>query len=799
MKRIRQIIQWLFVKQRRITFGLLAALGILYYFCLPRQLFTTPTCMVLEDKDGRLLGARIATDGQWRFPLLDSLPQKFKTALIEFEDRRFYSHPGIDPKGMARAIVQNIRNKRIVSGGSTLSMQTIRLSRPGKSRSLFQKVIEMILATRLEWRYSKEQILSLYASQAPMGGNVVGLNAASWRYYGKRPALLSWAEAATLAVLPNSPSLIHPGRNRNALLAKRNRLLDRLQSNGHLDSLDCRLAKSEPLPDKPLPLPQIAPHLLDRAWLEGFKGKDDKKTLLQSSIDYRLQQQVNRLMSQHHQYLSANGINNMAVLVLDVKSGKVLAYGGNVIGAGAQHQEAVDIIKAPRSTGSILKPLLYSMMIEEGELLPDCLLPDVPVYMNDYRPENYNQTYDGVVSARRSLIRSLNVPMIGMLHEYGLEKFHFGLQKFGFYSIDQPASHYGLTLIVGGAEASLWEITNTYACMSRTLGNFYENDGLYDPRDWRNPSYEARVISSPGPRAELLKEAPRLSAAAIWLTFQDMQNVERPSEQGDWERFNSGKRIAWKTGTSYGFRDAWAVGTTAAYTVGVWVGNADGEGRPGLVGVRAAAPLLFDVFDVLPSSPWFEQPYDEMQRVAVCAKSGHRPLDICPLDSVWGPAKDLKLLPCPYHQLVHLDADEQWQVHSDCEAAHRIKSKSWFVLPPAEEYYFRGKSAAYESPPPVRPDCRDRLVDRPMQFIYPTKSTKLYVPKDLSGQLSRTVFKIAHREPGKKVHWHLDNTYIGTTVEFHHMELNPTAGKHQLTAVDEEGNRIIRKFEMLQR
>ncbi|MEO1517804.1 MAG: penicillin-binding protein 1C [Bacteroidota bacterium] len=756
--------------------------------------------MVLEDRQGQLLGARIAADGQWRFPTTESdLPEKFKQALIEFEDRRFYYHPGVDPKGLLRALVQNIRNRKVVSGGSTLSMQVIRLSRGQKSRSVFQKLIEMTLATRLEWRYSKEEILQLYASQAPMGGNVVGLNAAAWRYYGKRPELLSWAEAATLAVLPNSPALIHPGRNRNALLAKRNRLLDRLLLAGQIDSLSCQLAKAESLPEKPLPLPRLAPQLLDRAWMEQVRSKKGQKSLVRTSIDRKLQAGVLRAMNRHHPLLQANGIHNMGVLVIEVETGQILAYAGNAPQAGTAHQQSVDVIKAPRSTGSILKPLLYSMAIDEGELLPDCLLPDVPIYLNGYRPENYKQTYDGVVPARRALIRSLNVPMVRLLQEYGLEKFHGGLQKMGISSLQKDPSHYGLTLILGGAEASLWDITNVYACMSRTLGHFYREDGLYDPRDWRQPSYLHNSHVDASPRNRLLKEPSHLSSAAIWLSFQDMQRLERPSERGDWERFSSDKQIAWKTGTSFGFRDAWAVGTTPKYAVGVWVGNADGEGRPGLVGVKAAAPILFDVFDLLPSSPWFEQPYDEMQQVEVCAQSGYRPLSICPKDSVWAPAVELKIGSCPHHKLLHMDQSGQWQVHAKCESPDQMQPRSWFVLSPVEEYYYRSGAADFEPVPAFRPDCNEALAANPMQFIYPTATTKLYIPKDLNGQSSRTVFKIAHRESGRTIHWHLDNAYIGSTSDFHAMELKPSIGFHQLTAVDEVGNKISRKFEMLSR
>jgi penicillin-binding protein 1C len=769
-----------------------------YWFCLPSPLFDDPTCMVLEDSEGNLLGARIAADGQWRFPHNEHVPEKFRKAIVEFEDHRFYSHFGVDPVGIGRAFKQNIKAGKIVSGGSTLSMQVLRISRKGKPRSVFQKIIEIILATRLEIKYSKNEILAFYASNAPFGGNVVGIDAASWRYFGKNPELLSWAEAATLAVLPNSPALIHPGRNRQTLLEKRNRLLDRLLEKGEINSLTCELAKEELLPEKPLPLPQLAPHLLGRAFVEYFKSKKNQKTRFRSTINSALQKHVNRILENHHQRLKDNLINNIAAIVVEVESGNIIAYVGNVK-SGAMHNESVDVIKAPRSTGSILKPFLYAMMLNEGKILPNSLVPDIPTRMNGYNPKNFHESYDGAVPAKKALIRSLNVPMVHMLSDYGLEKFHFGLQKLGFTTITKSANHYGLTLILGGAEAKLWDITNAYTGMARTLNHFYKNDGQYHSDDFRplNYNFEKSTILS---EKKLLKEALVLSAAAIWQTFDAMQDLERPNAEGNWQQFQSSSQIAWKTGTSFGFRDAWAVGVTPKYAVGVWVGNADGEGRPGLIGVLAAAPVLFDIFDELESSDWFEQPIDEMIKIPVCKKSGYRALDICETDSVWISKSGLNVAPCPFHKIIHLDASLSWQVSSDCENPSKMIHKPWFVLPPIEEYYYKTGNPDYSIIPAFRVDCKSNdLTDNPMQLIYPKDAARIYVPVGLNGKLSRTVFKVAHRKPETVIHWHLDNEYIGSTEQFHHFELQPSPGKHLLTLVDNDGFSLHQQFEIIEK
>ncbi|HFC01065.1 MAG TPA: penicillin-binding protein 1C, partial [Phaeodactylibacter sp.] len=680
MNFFKKTIRFFFKKHLQKTGIVIVLLLIAYGFCLPTPLFNDPTCMVLEDKDGNLLGARIAADGQWRFPQIDSVPDKFAQAIITFEDKRFYSHIGVDIIAFFRAIKQNIYNKKIVSGGSTLTMQTIRLSRKGKPRTLFQKMIEAILATRMEIKYSKAEILAFYASHAPFGGNVVGLDAASWRYYNKPPTKLSWAEAATLAVLPNSPALIHPGKNRTQLKDKRNRLIDRLLKRNVLNKTTADLAKEEPLPDRPHRLPRLAPHLLDRAYRAHFLGKKNQHTLLKTSIDKNLQKRVNEVLQNHQRTLQGNGIFNAAAIVIEIETGNVLAYVGNIPHAGRTHGEQVDIIKAPRSTGSILKPFLYSFMLQEGAILPEMLVQDVPTTIGGYRPENFYNIHDGRVSAKRAIIRSLNVPLVKMLQSYTYEKFHFGLNNIGFTTITQPPDHYGLTLILGGAEANLWDITSAYASMARTVNHFSKNDGRYDPLDFRKPNYVFHKKTPATPKEKLETEAPFISASASWLAFDAMRNLERPNSEGDWESFSSSRPIAWKTGTSFGFRDAWAVGVTPKYAVGVWAGNADGEGRPGLIGVRAAAPILFDIFNLLPSSQWFEQPVDEMILMPVCKQSGFRATALCEVDSMWVSAAGVKAAACPFHRMVHLDKNLDLQVTSDCESPSNMRHVPWFVL-----------------------------------------------------------------------------------------------------------------------
>ena len=788
-------ISWAFLRKRaKILLFALLSLLILYIFCLPRKLFDVPYSVVLEDQEGQLLSAQIADDGQWRFPGLDSLPEKYVQALVAFEDKRFYSHSGIDLRALFRALRQNIRAGQIVSGGSTLSMQVIRLAQKNPPRTIWNKCREMILATRLEWRYNKAEILNLYAAHAPYGGNVVGLDAAAWRYFGKPSDLLSWAEASTLAVLPNSPGLIHPGRNRNALRNKRNRLLRRLYEKNIIDELELELATEEPLPEAPIALPQMAPHLLQRT-SKAYRRKEIPQSRLRTHLRAGLQLAVNEKLVQHQDILRDNLIFNAAAIIIHLPTNQIVAYVGNTPGAGSEHGEMVDIISAPRSTGSILKPFLYGLAMESGSILPKQFLSDTPIDYNGYRPENFNRDHQGLIPADEALARSLNIPFVNLLKDYGLEKFHADLNGLGMSTITRPPDHYGLTLILGGAEGTLEEITSMYAQLGQTVNLFTQNDSRYPVRKLPKPVYWGA-----SPKLKVTSKEPSFyGAAAAWSTLSAMQQVKRPDSEGEWEVFRSNPGLSWKTGTSFGFRDAWAVGLNKDYAVGVWVGNADGEGRPGLVGVRAAAPLMFDLFRLLPEGEPYEIPYDDMQERKVCKTTGFLARANCPVDILSVPKGTDTYQQCPYHQLLQLDQSGRWQVDSDCASPFDIQQKGWLVLPALQAFYYRQYHPDYQALPDWHPACSAHSSRNPMELIYPRQSMRIYVPLDLDGELSRTVFEVAHDRDDATLYWHLDDYYLGRTQQFHTLELNPGEGKHLLVIVDELGNRLEKRFEIIGR
>ena len=482
--------------------------------------------------------------------------------------------------------------------------------------------------------------------------------------------------------------------------------------------------------------------------------------------------------------------------MIHIPSNEVVAYVANVPGVGEEHGEMVNLIDAARSTGSILKPLLYALALEEGTILPHSLLSDTPVNYNGYRPQNFNENYYGAITASEALERSLNIPFVNLLKDYGLERFHKDLKSLGMSTLNFPPSHYGLTLVLGGAETTLWDITNMYAGLARTSQFYAENSSQYLTKGLEKASLlpqSAGQFNKNKVQAEPLK----YGAGAAWWTLQAMQELKRPSSEGDWEVFRSSQDIAWKTGTSFGFRDAWAVGVTPEYAVGIWVGNADGEGRQGLVGVQAAAPLLFETFRLLPSTSSFVQPFDDLRPAKVCAKSGLLAGKNCPSDTLLVPAGLPSPYFCRYHHRIHLDKDGRFQVNSQCASPLEMQHKSWFILPPLAAYYYKNYYPDYQVLPPISPACTSTLTQKKMQLIYPREAARIYVPLDLNGKLSRTVFEVAHTEEHAQLYWHIDEVFIGTTAQFHSMEFNPAAGQHMLTVVDHEGNRLEQAFEII--
>ena len=744
---------------------------ICFYCSLPTPLFNDPISDIIYSSEGELLNARISKDGQWRFPETENVPETFARSVVMFEDKRFNHHPGIDPLAMARAVQLNLKEKKISSGASTIPMQLIRLSRKNKKRSYNEKIKESLLALRLELSYSKKEIMNLYASHAPFGGNIVGIEAASWRYFGHSSNDLSWAEGALLAILPNSPAMIHPGKNRDLLLKKRNRLLKRLHNKGEIDEDTYSLSIEEPLPDKPLSLPSIAYHLMNKSIAEGKRGR------IYTTIKYNLQLQTGYIVENYLEKYRYNHINNAAIIVADIKTGNILAYIGNGKPDGnSENGRQVDMICAERSTGSLLKPFLYASMLEDGMILPHSLMPDIPVFLKGFMPQNYNKKFQGAVPASEAIARSLNVPLVRMLLDYDYNRFYEKLKSLGMNTLHYDAPHYGVSLILGGAEGSLLNMSSMYSGMARTL-----NSDSYYVDQYRGLNFHDSYKTN-----NKTIQNPPLHRDAIWFAFEAMTKLNRHEEESEWSSFSSMKKVAWKTGTSYGHRDAWAIGLTGEYIVGVWVGNASGEGRPGMTGVRYAAPLLFDVLSLLPDSKWYDMPLREMRDIEVCKVTGFKAGEYCDdKESVTFPCNGIKTDVCPYHKPIFLDPSGKYRANSDCFASSDLIKENRLVFPPSIDFYYRNCRAEHPSLPPFHPECIGEDVS--IDIIYPINGASIYLPIGFSEKKEKLVFRAAHSRNDATLYWYMNNDYMGETCDIHEIALSPKEGKYNLIVIDENG------------
>ncbi|MEL3909090.1 MAG: penicillin-binding protein 1C [Treponemataceae bacterium] len=740
------------------VFFLVLSLGFCFVKLIPK--FSNDYSFAVYDRQGNLLNAQVSKDEQWRFSQIEKLSENYKACAILYEDKNFYFHFGVDPLAVFRAMYLNLKHRRIISGASTISMQVARISEKNKTRSIAQKVKETFLSLILELAYSKNEILNLYANNAPYGGNVVGISAASWRYFSRPQSNLSLAELACLAVLPNDPSLVRPGVNETVLTEKRDRLLQKLLNTGMVEEGVYSLAILEPVPTKPKPLPNIVPHYAQ------FLKKQTNKNIAKTDINLKLQLRTTEIMEMASFDASRSGVHNACAIILENKTNKVLAYVGNT-GLMEKNRivenEAVDMIQAKRSSGSLLKPFLYAVALDTSLILPSQLIPDLPTQFGSYIPLNNTHYFLGAVSADEALSKSLNVPFVYLLSEYSVESFLELLQKLGLTTFTQSAEYYGLPLILGGGELKLFEIAQAYKNLA--LKAFDENSSE---------------------NSSALENFP-LSAPASRLTLDALINGTRPSEEATWNYFSNSKQIAWKTGTSYGNKDAWTIGVTPDYTVGVWFGNASGVGRPEITSTRLAAPAMFKLFELLPSSEFL--PHNELlyKSVNVCKHSGYIASPFCDeTKQIQIPKKFLINKACPFCKPIALSADEKYRI-TDIEKVDNLPViKSFFTLPPAQEYYYAQAHPDYKKLPPKLEEAKSNLYD--FQIIFPKNYSNIFIPTQLDGSIGAFVAKVAYNEKNKELFWYLDQNFLTTTKGIHEVKISTSYGKHRLTIVDSSGN-----------
>ncbi len=742
----------------------LAAILIYILIPLPRPLFPNDYSTIVVDRQGRILRAFLNKEQQWCFPpdSNQTVPEKLKTAVLTFEDRYFYNHPGINPVSIIRAIGQNLGNKKIISGASTITMQVARLMKP-KSRTYLNKIGEMLQALKIEARYSKDEILKFYLNHAPYGGNIVGYRAAILRYFQKLPQNLTWSEAALLAVLPNAPGLISPGVNPRLLQARRNRLLKKLYDSGTLSKETYDLSLREEVPSQSYPIPGSAAQLC-----RYVKQRYPRKNLFQTTIDRELQLNVEQLCKEHHKYLKSLGIDNLSVLVAATRNGSVKVY----VGSANFDSVKVDGVQAARSSGSILKPFLFALSMDDGLILPQTLIQDIPTYFGPFSPANADQTYRGIVTARSALIKSLNVPAVRLLNKFGLEPFYYFLQQAGVRTLFRSAQEYGLPLILGGAEVNLWDMASLYRGLAR--------GGKFSP---------LHVLKQ---QVAMQSDRRLISPGAAYLTLNILKDVHRPGAEFYWRQFRDQRPLAWKTGTSYGQRDGWAIGVNPQWTIAVWVGNFDGRGNSNLSGAACAGPLLFDIFNMLPENKdqhWFSEPDSSLKEITLCRDTGFLAGPDCPETiSVKSPKGMKPLAVCPYHKKIYVSNDGKEQVCSLCWGKNDHHSVIRLIYPPQVAQYLRQHGYIADVIPPHRASCPALSAGNPLSIIYPRPKAALWIPRDIDGHYQSVTCRVAHEQKNRTVFWYLDAHYEGATTEKHVRALPLNKGWHNLEVIDDEGH-----------
>ena len=733
---------------------------------------------VVVAMDGTPLRAFPDRDGVWRYPASpESVSPLYLQALLAYEDRHFYRHPGINPAAMARALVQRVRSGRVVSGGSTLTMQVARMldgGNPRRTRTLFGKARQMLRALQLEAHLSKRDILDLYLDRAPFGGTIEGVEAASWAYLGKPSTRLSHAEAALLAVLPQSPSRLRPDRAPEAARRARDKVLTRMVQRGVWSNAVVRDARIEPVGARALQPPRHAPLLAQR-----LRGTHPDAARISATIDIGLQRTLEDRVSAYFSNLPER--TSAALLVIDNATLESRAYVGSVAFADAARLGHVDMVAAWRSPGSTLKPFLYGLALDDGLIHSESLLVDAPQAFGDYRPGNFDAAFNGPVSVAQALRLSLNVPAVDVLDRVGPSRFAARLAHGGIQLQWPKGATPNLSMILGGTGARLEDLVGAYAALNR--GGIAGR--VRHTRD--APRVERRLLSS----------------GAAWIIRDILASNPRPGSVEAVLDRGGAARVAWKTGTSYGFRDAWALGSTRGYTVGVWVGRPDGTPLPGQYGAVTALPLLFEVIDTLPrtrrdaiASP----PPASVSRVEVCWPLGtarvaqaaglcQRRFDAWSLDGAVPPTFAERGARVWTTGVVTFDVDTRTgrRVSADCMQQHAVEPRSIARWPALASPWLPAALHDASRLPPLAPDCADDGRDA-------SESLRIDGIDDratfASAPGARRGLRLSARALGtaSRVRWLLDGVLIAESAGarfFEHDYAEP--GTHTLTALADTG------------
>ncbi|MDJ0850511.1 MAG: penicillin-binding protein 1C [Myxococcota bacterium] len=761
--------------KRAASVGLLGATGLVLLgvvgFAVLDRLFPFPLerlerrpATLVVDRDGEPLRLFLPPDGIVRLPVrLDDVSPVMRRALVASEDRWFRHHPGVNPLALARAAWQNLRAGRVVSGASTLSMQLARMAEP-RPRDLWAKAVEAFRALQLERRFTKDELLELYLNRAPFGGPVEGIGAAAWLSFGKGPAELSLGEAALLTALPRAPVAYDPTRHPEAARRVRDRVLAQLAVRGVFPEAEVARARRQPVPHERRPLPFLAPHF---ARLASGRAAPKEGHTVATELDAATQRAAEALVAGRVAALRPRGIGNAAAVVIETKSRAVRALVGSADFFDPERPGQVNGALARRSPGSTLKPFLYALAFDRGLTAPEAWLLDVPTDFAGWSPENYDGTYLGRVTAREALARSLNVPAARLLARVGLARFLGVLRAGGLETLDRPAHAYGLPLVLGGGEVRLLELTNLYATLAE--GGAHR---------------AARLLPGPAVPARRL-----FSTGAAALTTRVLTTVERPDLPEAWALARDAPTVAWKTGTSYGHRDAWAVGFSRHFAVGVWVGNLDGTPRPGISGSEHAAPLLFDLFRAIEPGGGALPATDSaaIAGVEVCSLSHERPTPFCPA-RIEVPVLPgvTRLRPCTHHRRIFVDGETGERLAGRCLAERPHRPQVVTSFPDELVAWWRSAGRPSEELPPLAAGCRSIPGGGP-RIVSPTEDTPYRLRREAPAAFQKLRLTAAAAPGTAKLYWYQDGTLVAAAAPDTRVFVPLARGRHRLVLVDDAG------------
>jgi len=750
----------------------LGALALAWAVPLPARLAVPPSTVV-EYRDGQVAHVFVAPDGRWRPEVrLGEVDPAYRAALLRLEDRRFFWHPGVDPLAVARAAWTNLAAGRRVSGASTITMQLVRVLEP-RPRTLPSKVLEALRAVQLELRLGKERVLAAYLQLVPFGGSVEGVEAASLAWFGHRPTALSPAEICALLAVPQDPNRRAPSAaNGSRLRAARDEVARRLASAGALPlggrpTGDAPRVLSEILattpPAAPRPFPRAAPHAA--TWLRARAPADGR---IPTTLDAGTQRLAERLLSAAAPELSLQGIWNGAVVVVDHRSGEVRALVGNLDFWDAHHGGQVVAFAAPRSPGSALKPVVYALAVERGLAGPRTLVPDVPTSFGGYAPVNFDGQYDGLVPLEEALSRSLNVPFVSLLREVGVEPFLGTLRSLGVASLHPAPGHYGLSAAVGGLELTPLELAGVYAALAR--------GGEHRPLRLRRDEPEGGGLRV-------------LAPGAAWLAREALGRRDRPDFPSRRQLTGAPARVHWKTGTSFGHRDAWAAGSGPDTTAVVWLGNVDGTPTRHLVGGEVAAPLLFDLLEGLadrarPAPPPLPPP--DLGAVEVCALSGRLPTAACPHRAVVPALRTaVPSEPCALHRLLDVELSTGLALAPGCREGRPSEARTFVEWPPAVRRYLKTARRALPEPPALAPGCARGGARRPPRVVSPAEGQVALLAAGLDP--ARQEIPLQAEAGAGRLSWFVDGVFLGAAGADERVWWRPAPGRHEVVVTDEGG------------